>query len=101
MKGFLITCVVLLAIGLGIWAYTEINTTKITLDEVSDLQHDIVVAKARLRKLNAEWAYQNRPERLQALADKYFIELELRGLTLANFTPLNDIPMAGGNPYDP
>lgn len=39
--------------------------------EVAALKHDLANEKESLHLLNAEWAYLNRPERLQQLADKH------------------------------
>ncbi|MGB0799662.1 MAG: cell division protein FtsL, partial [Planktomarina sp.] len=78
--------------GLALWAYSENYTTKQTLDEVSQLNRDIVEAKSRLRVLNAEWAYLNRPERLLALANDNFDDLQLLQLTPDHFARIDEVP---------
>ncbi|MGB1235740.1 MAG: cell division protein FtsL [Planktomarina sp.] len=97
MRSFLTSCILLLTVGLAVWSYSEMNTTKVTLDRVEQLNRDIAVAKSRLRKLNAEWAYQNRPQRLEALAFKYSDELQLFPLTKDNFLPLSSLPKSNLN----
>ena len=60
-------CIAIAAFGLYLVKYT-----------VQDVQRDVAVLESELENereslhlLNAEWAYLNRPERLQALADSH------------------------------
>ncbi len=94
MKSVIVAFVILCTVGLAVWSYSEINTSKETLDEIAELNADIARSKSRLRKLNAEWAYQNRPERLAALALEKFEHLELTVLSRDHFVPLDQVPFA-------
>ncbi len=94
MKGVILSLVVAFVMVLAVWAYSENYTTQQSLDEVSALNRDIASAKARLRVLNAEWAWLNRPERLSELARINFEALELLHLNPNHFAKIDDIPMA-------
>ncbi|MGV6839459.1 MAG: cell division protein FtsL [Planktomarina sp.] len=93
MKNFLVGFVILCTVGLAVWSYSEMNRTQETIDRIASLNHDIAVAKSNLRRLNAEWAYQNRPDRLAELSVRYFPALELGVMTQDHFARLEDIPM--------
>ena len=85
MRGFLYAITVSLVIGLAYWAYQENIKTQAVLTHVEELQDDIGQARARLKILRAEWAYQNRPERLQDLADLNYNALKLLPLSADHF----------------
>ena len=85
MRGFLYAITVSLVIGLAYWAYQENIKTQAVLTHVEELQDDIGQARARLKILRAEWAYQNRPERLQDLADLNYDGLKLLPLSADHF----------------
>ena len=85
MRGFLYAITVSLVIGLAYWAYQENIKTQAVLTHVEELQDDIGQARARLKILRAEWAYQNRPERLQDLADLNYNGLKLLPLSADHF----------------
>lgn len=91
MKSILLGFVILSVVGLAAWAYSENYTTKQTLDDVIALNQDIGQAKSRLRVLNAEWAYLNRPERLTELTKLNFDALQLLHLTPDHFADLNSV----------
>jgi hypothetical protein len=95
MKNLLLGCLVLAVMGLAFWAYTENYATKGSLDEIAQLNEDIGLALSRLRVLNAEWAYLNRPERLLQLVNANFDDLRLLQLTSDHFARLEQIPYPG------
>ena len=64
-------------IGLAYWAYHENYRTQDAQARAETLQHRIARARERLRVLNAEWAYLNRPDRLRELAEINFDRLQL------------------------
>jgi hypothetical protein len=70
----LTTCAV---VALAFWAYRENYATQQALSEADKLHGQIRSAHARLAVLKAEWAYQNRPDRLRDLADLNFDRLGL------------------------
>ncbi|WP_198586187.1 cell division protein FtsL [Roseovarius salinarum] len=75
----------LAVIALAFWAYRENYRTQQVLAETEDLQQQISRARQRLRVLNAEWAYLNRPDRLRALAEMNFDKLGLLPLQPSQF----------------
>ncbi|SMY07707.1 cell division protein FtsL [Flavimaricola marinus] len=77
MRGFLNVAAFLAVIGLAFWAYQQNYQTQEQLREVRQLHAQIGSAHARLKMLNAEWAYLNRPDRLRDLADLNFDRLGL------------------------
>ena len=78
-------------IGLAFWAYRENYATQQALSDADDLRYEIREAYSRLAVLKAEWAYQNRPDRLRDLAELNFNRL--------NLLPLHPDPAAPAGPY--
>ena len=72
-------------VGIAYWAYRENIRTKQELAVAEDLQTAIGAARNRLSILRAEWAYQNRPGRLQDLANLNFDRLQLLPLRADHF----------------
>ncbi|MDG1425619.1 cell division protein FtsL [Rhodobacteraceae bacterium nBUS_24] len=91
MRGFLYALTVSLVMGLAYWAYQENIKTQAVLSHVEALQDDIGHARARLKILRAEWAYQNRPERLQDLADLNYDGLKLLPLSADHFGRVDQV----------
>ena len=87
---YIATC--LAVIGLAFWAYRENYATQQALDETADLHSEIRAAHARLAVLRAEWAYQNRPDRLRALAELNFDRLGLVPFRAEQFGQVDQIP---------
>ncbi len=87
---FLITSVVVVA--LAFWAYRENYDTQSVMKEARELQRDISSARERLRVLNAEWAYLNRPERLRELVNMNFQRLELLPIESAQYSSISQLP---------
>jgi hypothetical protein len=95
MKNLFLGGLVLTVMGLAFWAYTENYATKGSLDKIAQLNEEIGLAHSRLRVLNAEWAYLNRPERLLQLVNANFDNLRLLQLTSDHFARLEQIPYPG------
>ncbi|MEN0079277.1 MAG: cell division protein FtsL [Pseudomonadota bacterium] len=79
-------------VGLGYWAYSQSLETQASLDAVADLQEQIGAERERLEKLQDEWAYLNRPDRLRALADLNFDRLQLIQMTPQHFGDVTEVP---------
>ena len=95
MKNLFLGCFVVTVMGLAFWGYTENYATKGSLDKIAQLNEEIDIAHSRLRVLNAEWAYLNRPERLLQLVNANFDDLRLLQLTSDHFARLEQIPYPG------
>ncbi|MFT6557530.1 hypothetical protein [Sneathiella sp.] len=64
--------------------------------DLSELRRDISKNKQAIRILKAEWAYENRPEKLQALAAKY---LPLLLVSPHQVATLGEVPRRAIDPY--
>ena len=51
-------------VGLGHWAYSQNIDTQASIRAVQALQDQIGAERERLDRLEEEWAYQRRPDRL-------------------------------------
>ena len=91
MRGLLYLLSAVMVVGLGFWAYNENYATQDLIREVRDLNRQIGEAHVRLRMLNAEWAYLNRPDRLRDLADLNFDRLGLLPLMPDGFGRVDQV----------
>ena len=91
MRGMLNVVAFLTVIGLAFWAYQQNYKTQEALRDVRLLQAEIGGAHARLKMLNAEWAYLNRPDRLRDLADLNFDRLGLIPMMPEAFGHVQDV----------
>lgn len=90
-----ITYVVLLyfiVLLLAYWANQQNYKTQKSIEQVEILQSKITKAKEDYNWLIAEWAYLNRPNRIESLADRYFSQLNLVPITAIRFGELDSIP---------
>ncbi|UXX84192.1 cell division protein FtsL [Roseovarius pelagicus] len=78
-------------IGLAYWAYHENYRTQDAHAQAEALEDQIAIARQRLRVLNAEWAYLNRPSRLRELADINFERLGLMPLQPYQFGRIDQV----------
>ena len=91
MRTILYLLTSLSVIALAFWAYRENYATQQALSEADRLHANIRAAHARLAVLKAEWAYQNRPERLQDLVQINFERLELLPLRPDQFGHIDQV----------
>lgn len=98
MRGFLFVLSAIAVIGLAFWAYRENYETQAAQARASALQNEIALARERLRMLNAEWAYLNRPDRLRDLAQINFDRLGLLPLRADQFGRIDQVAYP---PLDP
>jgi hypothetical protein len=91
MRALMFICSFFGVIGLAFWAYQENYTTQTAVREVRALHAELGAAHDRLQMLRAEWAYQNRPDRLADLADLNFDRLGLLPLRPEAFGQVTQI----------
>ncbi|MCV2893316.1 cell division protein FtsL [Lentibacter sp. XHP0401] len=78
-------------IGSAFWAYHENYQTQEAYGNSRKLQGEIGEARARLAILRAEWAYQNRPDRLHELAELNFEKIGLLPLSPEHFGAIDEV----------
>lgn len=100
MRSLIVVLTVFGVMGLAYWAYQENYMTQRSLSRVSALQSDITAARSRLGVLRAEWAYQNRPDRLRELAELNFDRLGLLALRPDQFGSANQIAFPSVEPLE-
>ena len=99
MRAVLYILTSLAVIGLAFWAYRENYATQSALSEADKLHASIRQAHARLAVLRAEWAYQNRPDRLRDLSGLLPLQPDQFGLVdQVAYPPAPLLPIT--NPVD-
>ena len=78
-------------IALAFWAYRENYATQQALNEMTALQDEIAGLNEALAVQRAEWAYLNRPDRLQELAALNFDRLGLFPLEPDQLQPVRRV----------
>ena len=91
MRAFFYILTSLAVIGLAFWAYRENYATQQALNEADTLHANIQAAHSRLAVLKAEWAYQNRPDRLRDLTEINFERLGLLPLNPDQFGQVDQV----------
>lgn len=91
MRPLLCTLSVLGVISLAFWAYQENYRTRSALGRLEQLQREVGHLMEVRAVLRAEWAYLNRPDRLQELAELNFSELGLFPLLPEQFGHVDQI----------
>ncbi|KEJ89345.1 cell division protein FtsL [Sulfitobacter donghicola] len=91
MKSVIYVLTALGVIGLAFWAYRENYATQAVLNDTDKLRVQIRTTHARLAVLRAEWAFQNRPDRLRDLAEWNFERLQLLPLHPDQFGQVDEV----------
>ncbi len=76
-------------IGSAIYAYTIKYETIFHAETIVKLQHAIKLERDQIGTLRAEWAHLARPERIQALADRF---LDLQPIALNQIVRAEALP---------
>jgi cell division protein FtsL len=76
-------------IGSAIYAYSIKYETTFHAERIAKLKHEISRERDQINMLRAEFAHLTRPERVQALADKF---LDLQPLALSQIVKADVIP---------
>ena len=76
----------------ALYAYTIKYETILQAEQLQKLKKQAHREREAIAVLKAEWQYLNRPDRLQALADKH---LDLQPLQITQMVRLSDIPNRG------
>lgn len=76
-------------IGSAIYAYTIKYETILHGETIVKLQHEIKREQDKIGVLRAEWAHLTRPERIQALADRF---LDLQTIALNQIVKPESLP---------
>jgi len=106
MRGLLYALSAFAVMALAFWAYHENYSTQEAQARAEKLQSRIARARQDLRMLQAEWAYLNRPERLEALAAMHFDRLGLLPMRPHQFGQIDQVayppvaPLRIENPTD-
>ena len=91
MRSVFCALTALAVIGLAFWAYRENYRTQEAQNHAQILQSQIGEARQRLRVLNAEWAYLNRPSRLMDLVEINYDKLGLLPLQPYQFGKIDQV----------
>ncbi len=91
MRTILSLLLAVAVLGLGAWAYRENYATQSAIAETEGLKQQIGAARARMAVLRAEWAYLNRPDRLNDLAEINFDRLGLLPLQPEQFGQIDEV----------
>ncbi|MBA4224770.1 MAG: hypothetical protein GY873_15065 [Bosea sp.] len=76
----------------ALYAYSIKYETTLQAEQLQKLKAKAQREREAIAVLKAEWQFLNRPERLQALADKH---LDLQPLQITQMVRLSDIPNRG------
>ena len=89
MVRFLNIVAVLALVGSAIYAYSIKYETIFHAERIVKLKHEIKAEQDEIATLRAEWAHLSRPERVQALADKF---LDLQPVALRQIVSADSVP---------
>lgn len=79
-------------IGSAVYAYTIKYETIYRSEQLAKVSHQIKAERDAIGVLRAEWGYLTRPDRLQALSDKYLDLQNVKPDQIVEFAALPDRP---------
>lgn len=79
-------------VGSAIYAYSIKYETIFHAEELAKLRYDIKAAHEQIDMLRAEWTHLSRPERIEALADRF---LDLQAPALTQIVRIDALPEKG------
>lgn len=88
MKSPIYVLAIALVVGVAFWAYQVNYRTRAALEQVAQLQRSIAAEREQISVLQVEWAWLNRPERLEALVELHLATLGLMPLHPDHFGEL-------------
>jgi hypothetical protein len=91
MRGAALLLGALVVAATAFWAYQVNYDTQAALDRAAALRADIARERDALRVLNAEWAWLNAPDRLQALVAAHQDQLRLGPMLGAHYARLEEL----------
>ncbi|NYS24237.1 cell division protein FtsL [Rhodobacteraceae bacterium 2376] len=91
MRSALFLMSVAAVIALAFWAYRENHNTRQAMIENNALNRDIAALTEAISVQRAEWAYLNRPQRLQELVALNFERLSLMPMSADQFGAIGQI----------
>ena len=101
MRSLLYVSALALVCVVAIWAYRVINDTQDLAGEVEALHAQIAREREAIAVLHAEWAWLNRPERLDRLVALHAEELGLEPLTPVQFAEAAAVAFQPPPPREP
>ena len=88
MKIFLYIIGSILIFFVASWSYSINYETRKNIEITKNLKMQIIDNNEHYEILKAEWAYLNRPERLEKLVEKYFNFLRLMPISSINYSDI-------------
>lgn len=73
------------------WAYRVNYETREVVKRIKVLQKEITKEEEKLIMLEGEWAYLNRPDRLNELAERFFPKLSLMPISSDNYAQIDTV----------
>lgn len=93
MRFHFLIIIYLAIIGFAFLSNHEHNKTRKSISTAEKLRKQIDTAKEDYDYLVAEWNYLNRPDRIAALADRFYDQLQLVPVSARFFGDINLIPL--------
>lgn len=100
MRTLVVIVSLLAMLASGFWAYRENYATKLSVREANRLTREIRRLQEAIALQNAEWAYQNRPDRLAELVAANFDRLGLLPMQPEQFARAGQLPMPPEPPLE-